>query len=783
MYSKKIIKSKLDAIQNRISLRPLAQQYTLTYYTVSQSRFFTNYLLSKIEGKYIPGKPKSWKFPEGSLTQAELNFIDNETYLCQNDFLYYATHYAFVKDAEDDTSPISLFDPWISQRIVLDVWAEAEELFHAIMMLYLKARQLGISTINELAIAHRIQFFSYVNAFVASSDPTKTKKMALMMKLVWDNMPPWLIGEYIITQSKEIWASFPQNNSSITCEHGTAMSGIARGDAPNVFHLSEIPDFNDPDEDIDAALLNAIHERPSTFGVLESTAKGKTGKGKWWYNKWQYAKTNYYKNRTRLRPVFLPWYVGVDIYPTKTWARQFLPKPLSTYTPSKETTAHALACERYTQESPLLKKYLGADWKLPLRQQFFWEFTRAEFKENDKLYKFLEELPASDAEAFQNTGKRLLSAEQEEYLRNHIKPLASYYGKPAVFAIIGEGIPPEHEPDMDDIDIKRPYITVKSNWNYEEKPKIYRLVPLHHDPNRWENRLFIWEFPFPKQLVAARPLEDKPLNQLGPIGTFSSSTNITIPIEYALGTDGAEGLDGAGDNCALEVIKKGNLLYPAEQVAEFVSPNISTPELLPFNLALGTFYSINKDDEINQCRQVVEVNFGGYALQHNLALAGWSNFHSWQGAYDQLKLKTTHRIGWQTNAWTRSTLLLETLRLIKCGFFRLNSLSLIEEIASLQRDFDDNQKIEAKGSDHDDRFFSAGPAFFSLHVQEIYLMSKGDQSITAMFKSHKDELPDAAFEELSPETLAQTIASKEKSQHIEGKVNYYIIDNRLPTLD
>jgi hypothetical protein len=747
MYSPIIVKGKLDAVQNSIDKREKKYQFNLTAYSVEQSRYMVDLLQSRIS---LDGKVKTIT----DLTQAEQNFISNERILCMNDFMYWVTHYAHIKSTlTEGTDKVILFYPNIPQQIIIKVWAQAEEQHHAIMMLYDKARQLGVSTINELAIAHRVQFYPRTNALVASSDPDKTKKMAEMMKLAWEQQPFWLVPEFKILSSKEIWAVF-ETKASVTCQHGTAMSGIARGDTPDIAHLSELSDYRDPAEDVDASLLNAIHESPSTFIVLESTAKGKTGQGAWWYNKWKYAKKYFPRNKTRLRPVFLPWFAGTDVWPTKTWCHQFLPKPISTWKPDPETIAHATKCAEYVAETPLLREHLGAAWKLPIEQMYFWEFTRNEYKENQKLHKFYEELCASDAESFQRSGRGVISMEQAEWLRNHAKPLANYYGAPAVFGIIGDGIAAEEEPLVSEIDTHRPYITIKVQLLEDEDGKtnerVYRLLPLIHDPETWNNRLFVWEFPF-------------------------TTNRLT---EYALGVDGAEGLEGEGDNSVINVSKKMTLISPAEQVAEFVSDSLSTADLLPYCLAIGTFFS-DYSEEFRQCRQVIETAFGGHGLQHQLKLAGWYNFHRWHGAYQSFKRKSTNTIGWETNAWTRPLLVTQSIKAVKDGAYRINSPHMIEELVNLQKD-DDSMRIEAKGGEKDDRVFSGFISFFSLHDWELYLMGTGDKRTREMFSSYSEKLPQEEGQIIS---LNESISKMENKLETPGYSNQIIINSVLPTLD
>lgn len=742
MYAHSIIQSKFSAIQSKIDLRPKTFQFTLKLHSIPEIDFYNKHLYSLIEGNYIPGKPKSWKFSR-PLRQDELNFIENERIICQNYFLYAATRYGFVRSTVSD-KPVDRFYPWKSQKIVVDLWAEAEAQFHAIMTLYLKARQLGISLINDLNIAWRMQYNSHQKAYIGSSDPDKTKEMVSVMQFYWDMQPPWMICGYEITRSKEEYAKL-ENNSYIVLQHGTAKSGMGRGANPNLVHCSEIPDWQNPSEDIDASLINAIHPNLDTFLSLESTAKGKTGKGKWWYDKWKFAKRNYPKSL--LRPVFLPYFIGEDIYPTKTFERQFIPKNISKYKFKEDTLLHAKKCTEYANDTPYLRKYLGRGWKLPFRQMYWWEFTRQEYLEQDKLYKFLEEMPANDDEAYQRSGRGLFTAEQLQFLRLHSKPLADYHGKPAVFGVVGDGIELENEPSMDEIDTSRPLITINCDWDSNNKRK-YRLIPLIHDTEFWENRLFIYEFPF---------------------------LNKKFDIEYGLGVDGGGGV--YQNNSVIEVVKKGTLTYPSEQVAEFASPNLTSPELTPFCLAIGTYFSLNNQNYVNQAKQVVEINFGGYELQRQLQKAGWSQFHVWRGAYDNLRQTSSRSIGWETNRRTRSMLVTQVISQIKGGFFKINSPFFIEELGNLEKT-EDSEKIEAKGSNCDDRFIGGGIVFFSLHDQELYLMGSGDQEIMQMFKSHSNNTKEEYIPQLR---LAEAIEENEKMS-IQGDIEGYLISASLPII-
>jgi hypothetical protein len=96
------------------------------------------------------------KSPEATLTQDELAWIENERLLSRIDFRYLVSRYAWIKNEED--RPVRM-TPWRSQEIFLDIIGEMEEAFIAILLIILKARQLGLSRIISLIILHRVVFF------------------------------------------------------------------------------------------------------------------------------------------------------------------------------------------------------------------------------------------------------------------------------------------------------------------------------------------------------------------------------------------------------------------------------------------------------------------------------------------------------------------------------------------------------------------------------------------------------------------------------------------------
>jgi len=240
---------------------------------------------------------------------------DNEIEMCRLDFLYWCENYAVIRASTDQ---LILFLLNRAQRIMLSVWAEMEEASFAIYIINLKSRQLGMSSLIEMAIAHRVQFYPSVKAVVASSDPRKSERMSAMMFLCWQHQPWWLKPSQV-TSRAGVYAKF-SHGSEIYIEHGSRDSGIARGTTPSVVHLSELPDWEKPKELIDSSLMRAIHPDPWKMVILESTAKGI---GNWWHQKW---KASLRWPRAKFRPVFLPWFTDEYFWPTPTWLLQNPPR-------------------------------------------------------------------------------------------------------------------------------------------------------------------------------------------------------------------------------------------------------------------------------------------------------------------------------------------------------------------------------------------------------------------------------------------------------------------------
>lgn len=604
-------------------------------------------------------------------------------YVCWGYLSKNCTRYGFIIDWQ---SQLVRFNPNIAQLMALDVFAELESMDVAILIQALKARQLGVTTISELIILWKTVFFPRTNALVASSDPDKSREMAQKMELCFENQPHWLVP-FITAYHQGEYIEFKGQNSAISIQHGTQMSGMARGTTPTTFHLSEVCDYRNAESLIDAALLRAVHDSPWIFGILESTAAGLDN---YWHRTWLFNIANWPLRRSRLCPMFLPWYVGTDIYPTETMIRKWRSVGWApgTHEFQEITIKHANRARDYVRsgDNPLLIKFLGPNWEMPPEQMYFWEITRDEYAGKKKLNDFYSELCADDTEAFQSPNRSIFDAELlASFRENRGRPVGVY----GLRAMQSE-VPMALQARQIDVDPSLPPIDIHCKWAPTQPTHDYQLLPLLHrgaapfDPL---GKIILYEFPDKRE-------------------------------EYGIGCDTGFGL--GSDNSVLEGLRKGTLERNDAQVFEFASPYVNSFSLWPFALALGTLYSTPVNGQIRQAKMVIEGAANGETVYNELKKRGWRNFHNWV-RYDRKRIREAQatRQLWYTNVWSRPLLMDMLMDALNNGWLDINSQWFINEMGTLEADLETQRmKISASGGSHDDRIMALGMVLFSLHALE-----------------------------------------------------------------
>lgn len=615
-----------------------------------------------------------------NLTPDEQNFVINERLLCALDARYYYANYAWIVNWEKRPS---LFKPNVAQSLMIDIWAELERQGRAIHILQLKARRLGVSTLSELEVGRRVQFLPYTNAVVASADPTKSVLMAEMIDYMWRQMPWWLMPKTSRVQSG-MPVEFAEINTGITIQAGNQFNGVGRGATPNVYHLSEIAEWPNAESLIDGALMRAIIDTPDVFGMIEGTGEGR---GNWLHRTWELLKKDWPAGRARQMPVFLPWYVGIDIYPSPA-ERRARPIP-EDWIPTDRVMRHADRARQYVMTNPLLFKHLAKgnkNWTMPRDQMWFYEVEYESAKAKKTLNIFLAEMASDDFDAFQSSNIPVVDQETLMNYRERCRVPKQ------VYTIIGDTIPPT-------LSVPRRHwlsgpgaplpITVRIATLIPTCPLVFQFVPVRFegyaacDPAM---KLFVWDYPEHDET-------------------------------YGIGVDTSDGI--GEDNSAIEVLRKASPYRPDAQVAEFVAGYIKAFQLWPMALAIGAFYSVisTKSGTRQQCRVAIECKGNGEACQHEMQKRGWRNFHPWK-RYDNKKMKSDGdvvKFGVYTNVWFRPQMMDMLLTCFDEEAIDLPSPFLVQEFESLERD-ERVAKQKAAYGEKDDRVMAIGFPLFSLHV-------------------------------------------------------------------
>jgi hypothetical protein len=616
-----------------------------------------------------------------TLDEEEAAWLKAQRVLSAMSFWYWVERAVWIKDTDNQTVRMKL---WKSQEIFLKIVGEMEDQEIAIFLIILKARQLGISRIITLILLHRVVFDSNINAYLASSTDKKTLKLFKLISFVLVRMPFWMqpgssqpgkLGK--VDQAGKLLEFF--NGSAITMEHGQQTTGMARGDSPNVAHLSELAEFGDMDELVDSSLLRGMHPSARSFLALEGTGKGIHNA---WHDHWEAAKEQWPQGRSRLRPIFLPWFVG-GLYPKPV---DLLSRPVPMeYANSMApwALAHAKMAEESVRQSDYLSTQLGSNWHMPIEQIWYYECERGDAIRKNTLNKFLSEFPATDDEAFNSNNVTVFDRETLDFYNTNVRTTPLW----GVFGVRGpsEFVPPRLQPS--EILINPDLAPIEINADAGGGVKIrFELVPLRWHGWNYEgdskkgsvDKLYVWE----------PPMEG---------------------FEYGIGCDTGDGIDK--DRTVAEGLRKYSLEGPTKQVFEFASGHLSALDVWPLLLALGTWYSVkDRHGIMRQPKMAIECKGKGDMPQLILRLMGWNNFHLWNdGKIDNknLQLSNAHKIGVFTNFYFRAAMIDHIVTALRNGEIEICSPFFLKEMRSLEGD-EMEQQLRAGHGGHDDRIMALG---------------------------------------------------------------------------
>ncbi len=342
----------------------------------------------------IPAWNKKHKSPEQPLTDEQQQFIMNEMILSTWDFNYWINRYSMVIAMEGRRVPMVL---WESQEIGMKHIADGElrgwKEQRANGWVWLKARQLGATQLAENIMLHRLGFHAHQRGAIASDAPTPTARLLRRFTGILDGLPWWMqpsIKDRVKTDEGEAMY-FDVLNSSLIIGHGRKMGGgIAQGDSTNVFHFTELPDWQNFKQ-IDADFLPTFHALPNNVGIIESTARSRRDD---FHDLFQRAWDG---NDSKLSAMFIPYYAHATLYrmaPPEGWS------------PNAITREHIAKVEK---QSPGYCH--GRTVRLSKRSAFWWETEYTNADRQKKKSVFLSEYASDHYEAFQHQSIGIFSGD------------------------------------------------------------------------------------------------------------------------------------------------------------------------------------------------------------------------------------------------------------------------------------------------------------------------------------------------------------------------------------
>lgn len=183
--------------------------------------------------------------------------------------------------------------------------------------------------------------------------------------------------------------------------------------------------------------------------------------------------------------------------------------------------------------------------------------------------------------------------------------------------------------------------------------------------------------------------------------------------DYAIGVDVAGGV--GSDRSVVQVIRRGDLKRPDEQVAEFASNYHDPVEFADIVAAIGRIYT-SKDGDEAFCTMEVNGGYGDTCINELRGRLDYTNLFVWK-VYDKRTNLETNRLGWYTTRSTRPKLVARGIHAFALGDIIINSPLLLDEMEDFESD-DVIAKAKARFGKHDDRVMALLIGYWGMHDDE-----------------------------------------------------------------
>ncbi|MGA8148205.1 MAG: hypothetical protein WB870_11610 [Gallionellaceae bacterium] len=641
----------------------------------------------------FPADDKGNITQERNLTAEEQRFIANERAMCVASCYYFLTRYYWIKAK----NKILRFTFRQGQWILWQMLCWLDERGFSKQLQILKARQLGVSTLAEGIMLWLAMFVPGSVEQIGSADGQKTQTMLGMLLFAKDRISdlyPWLPPDE--TRSKRAsdrpMIGFEKIGTSVIVQHGAMRGGMGQGSTPTGVHLSECSQYSNPVKQIDEGLLKSLHASVELVVLLESTGDASHRSAWWWKRKWEWNRDHYWKGEARMLPVFLPWHTTPELYPGE-WINEH-PVPHD-FQPHAETQAHVQRCEAYVRCTPMLAKILGAEWKMPIEQQWFWQFNYDEAVGQRVEKSWIRQMPGDDYEALLGEREKVVGEGTIEVMRCS----QSEVSKIPVYMLIGDGVPEKYEPPTDDV------------WYGDDSPPRLKCS--------WKNNVgetFNWMFV---------PMKPVPEEKFDPLGKFLIFEEPKPGFDYSVALDTGTGV--GGDRSALGATRVGTDADPDVEVAEYASDDVSLDDIYIFGCALTALYSKHLVDHRHP-KIIIEQRrkYGDRPYSLMRFGMGFTRWHLWGQGFDRKTREDKHigknaRVGWFTNEWSRPMLLGAFFGAVENKWYVVRSKWLAEEMEGMEQRITESGKtrVDHESGEHDDRVFRAAMGYFTMHRHDV----------------------------------------------------------------
>lgn len=340
----------------------------------------------------------------------------------KDDLPYFARNFLSIKTKNDGIILFNFSNIQIDAHFKIQ---ERKRLGKPCKIVFLKSRQVGMSTMTEARYFSNILFRKAKNAFVLADKTDSANNIFAMAKRYYDKLPEALKIPLKVDSSDEMIF-----NTDSSFRVGTAGSkSVGRSMTINYFHGSEVAFWQNAN-DIVSGMLQTIPDSPESELILESTANGTSGDGAYFYNMVQSG----LDPKSDFMTLFYAWYQQNE------YRRQII-EPI-----------------KWTDEEIELKKIYNLDDK-----QLAWRRAKLTSDFKGREYLFKQEYPSSIQEAFITTSNALIPLNYIELSRKNI---ISSEGMPVII-----GVDPARSSDRTIITIRQGRI-VRKFYRYEKMDNV-----------------------------------------------------------------------------------------------------------------------------------------------------------------------------------------------------------------------------------------------------------------------------------------------------------------------